>query len=185
MLVNLLLRFIIKSFISIKRHYSYSRYQSSFCFYYSIMYIFNTCFMIYVIHMRHRPSVDPEPGNELPTIQRDHILLYDIHILMLINSLSDPIYKLIDPFMWFGILRRRYIASLPPELNPYPQAYVNELWEGHNISNVDNYQYIFRVLVVTIWFAHAAPLGVLISLLAYLGDYWLTKYLLVRWCKTP
>lgn len=55
MLVNLLLRFIIKTFINIKKHYSYSRYQSSFCFYYSLMYVFNTCFMIYIIHMRHRP----------------------------------------------------------------------------------------------------------------------------------
>lgn len=44
---------------------------------------------------------------------------------MLINALSDPIYKIIDPFMWIRILRRRYIASLPAESNPYTQAYVN------------------------------------------------------------
>ena len=104
---------------------------------------------------------------------------------MLINCMSDPIYKIIDPYMWLRILRRRYIAALPPEMNPYTQAYINELWEDHSISNVDNYQYVFRVLVVSVWFAHAAPLGVLISLFAYFADYWITKYMLLRWYKKP
>ena len=62
MFVNLLLRALIKVFVDMKKHYSYSRYQSSFCFYYSLMFIFNTCFMVYIVHLRH----DPKPSKKNP-----------------------------------------------------------------------------------------------------------------------
>lgn len=123
MAVNLVLRFIIQMFVNFKKHYSHSRYQSSFCLYYSLMYIFNTCFMIYIIHINNRtPNPPPKVS---PSSKSNRILLYDIHFLLLINSLSDPLYKLLNPYMWSRFLRRKYISSLPPEQNPYTQAYIN------------------------------------------------------------
>ena len=44
----------------------------------------------------------------------------------------------------------------------------------------DNYQYIYRMLFINVWFASIAPLGMLISLVIMIGDYWLTKYLLLK-----
>jgi hypothetical protein len=63
--------------------------------------------------------------------------------------------------------------------------YVNKLWEGHEISNGDNYQYAARILFITVWFAHAAPLGVIFSLVGLFCDYWIGKALLLRTYKKP
>lgn len=68
---------------------------------------------------------------------------------------------------------------------PYPQSYIHRLWEGHEISNADNYQYIIRVLFITVWFANIAPLGVLFSLLGMLFDYWIIKFLFIKVYKQP
>ena len=104
---------------------------------------------------------------------------------MLANAFSEPLFKLFDPVMWFHIAKRRWVAGLSPSKNPYTQEYVNKLWEGHEISNPDNYQYITRVLFITTWFATVAPMGVLASLVALGIDYWISKWLLVRYYKIP
>lgn len=80
---------------------------------------------------------------------------------------------------------RYYVAQLKSEDNPYTQEYVNQLWEGYHISNSDNYQYITRVLFITTWFASVAPVGVLLSIIGVFLDYWISKYLLVRFYKIP
>ena len=62
---------------------------------------------------------------------------------------------------------------------------MNKLWEGHQIQNADNYQYITRVLFITTWFASVAPLGVFISLIGIILDYWISKILLSKVYKIP
>jgi len=62
---------------------------------------------------------------------------------------------------------------------------MNKLWEGHEISNADNYQYITRVLFITTWFSTVAPVGVFFSIIALILDYWISKVLLVRYYKIP
>lgn len=104
---------------------------------------------------------------------------------MLANAFSEPLYKIFDPEMWYRVGRRKYIASLKPEKNPYTQSYANMAWEGYEIQVADNYQYIFRILVITTWFAHSAPLGVVFSLTGLFLDYWIGKYLLLRHYKRP
>lgn len=104
---------------------------------------------------------------------------------MLANAFSEPLFKIFDPEMWFRIIRKNYISKLPINQNPYTQSYVNKAWEGYEIQVADNYQYIFRMLIVTTWFAHSAPFGVVISLLGLLIDYWIGKYLLLRHYKRP
>lgn len=104
---------------------------------------------------------------------------------MLANAFSEPLFKLFDPMMWARIIWKRYLRSLKDENNPYTQMYVHKLWEGHEISNGDNYQYVARILFITVWFAHAAPLGVTFSLVGLFSDYWIGKTLLLRTYKKP
>ncbi len=87
--------------------------------------------------------------------------------------------------MWFRVIKRRYIRNLPANKNPYTQSYVNQAWQGYQIQIADNYQFIFRILIVTVWFAHSAPLGVVFSLAGLFLDYWVGKYLLLRVYKRP
>ena len=62
---------------------------------------------------------------------------------------------------------------------------MNKLWEGYEISNADNYQYIYRILIITTWYAHSAPLGVILSLIGLSFDYWIGRYLLLRVYRRP
>lgn len=36
------------------------------------------------------------------------------------------------------------------------------------------------MLFINVWFASIAPLGLLFTLLIMIGDYWITKYMLLR-----
>ena len=102
--VNSLLRMVIKLFAYIKRYYSYSNYHASFCFYYSWLYILNTCFMIYIVH-GHQDS-------QLREQEQNHVLIYDIHLIMLANAFSEPLFKLVDPLMWAKIFWKNYVSSI-------------------------------------------------------------------------
>lgn len=75
--------------------------------------------------------------------------------------------------------------NLKKDHNPYTQSYINKLWEGYTISNADNYAYATRILFITTWFAHIAPLGVIFSLVGLLMDYWVGKFLLLRVYRKP
>jgi hypothetical protein len=134
------------------------------------MYFINTCFTVYIVH-----------GNWLD--DSDQILLWDIHLIMLTNAFSEPLAKLIDPTMVYRHLMRLRVLNKSP--SPYIQKYANELWEGHPLSVADNYQYIGRALLITVWFTYAAPLGVVFSLTALLLNYWVDKIFLVRVNKMP
>lgn len=74
-LLNALLRIIIYAFTKLKRYHSHTAEQSSFCLYYTLIYVFNSCFMIYTVHGEY-----PEESGEL--------LLIDIHLIMLANAFS-------------------------------------------------------------------------------------------------
>lgn len=63
--------------------------------------------------------------------------------------------------------------------------YLHSYSEGHLISNGDNYQYLARMLIIPIWFSHAAPLGIVFSLLGMMTDYWIGKVMLLRCYKRP
>lgn len=69
------------------------------------MYSLNTCFMIYIVH-GHRSLPDGTPFSD------DAVLLYDIHLIMLANAFSEPLFKVFDPMMWVKILWKNYVESL-------------------------------------------------------------------------
>lgn len=41
------------------------------------------------------------------------------------------------------------------------------------------------MLVITTWFAHTAPLGVVFSIIGLFVDYWIGRFLLLRYYKRP
>jgi H+/Cl- antiporter ClcA len=55
-LLNSLLRIVIHLFTKLKRHHSHTSEQSSFCFYYTLLYVFNACFMVYLVHGEYSSS---------------------------------------------------------------------------------------------------------------------------------
>jgi hypothetical protein len=53
------------------------------------------------------------------------------------------------------------------------------------MSLANNYQYITKVLFISVWFASAAPLGLFISLLGILTDYLIEGILISKVYKIP
>ena len=131
------------------------------------------------------PPTEQVPHHRHVEQEEDELLLYDIHLIMLANAFSEPLFKVLDPMMWGRFGWKYYVKSLKEQDNPYTQGYVHKLWEGPEILNADNYQYVFRMLVVTTWFAHSAPLAVVISLFALCVDYCIGKYMLLRVYRHP
>ena len=74
--VNFFLRLMIQYFIFLKKCPSYSQEQSLFCWYYSFIYTFNTCFMVYLIQ------------NQIKEFEQNNLLMYQIHFIMVANALS-------------------------------------------------------------------------------------------------
>ncbi len=42
------------------------------------------------------------------------LLFADIHIIMLANAFSEPLFKLLDPVMWGRVVMRYYVSRLKP-----------------------------------------------------------------------
>lgn len=164
--LNYLLRLVVKYLAYINKPHSYTQEQSRFCDYYTFLYIINACLTIYVVH-----GAAIKGNNQL--------LLYDIHLVMLTTAISAPLYKMLNPKRILRSLWRYYVSQIKPQTNPYTQLYLNSIFQKQQPSMADNYQYIYRMLFINVWFASIAPLGMLISLVIMIGDYWLTKYLLL------
>jgi len=78
-----------------------------------------------------------------------------------------------------------YIIRLVPEENPYTQDYLNRLMEGGNFGLGEDYYFMYRSLLVPVYFAHIVPLSFLIYGVALILEYWIEKYMLLRKCKIP
>lgn len=50
LILNCLMRLVIMFATAAKRYYSYTKFQGSFCLYYSLFYIINSCIMVYIVH---------------------------------------------------------------------------------------------------------------------------------------
>ena len=65
----------IQLFTYAKKYYSYTKYEASFCLYYSVFYIVSSCCVVYIVHGQ----------NARDTKQ---LLLTDIHLVMLANAFT-------------------------------------------------------------------------------------------------
>jgi hypothetical protein len=45
--------------------------------------------------------------------------------------------------------------------------------------------FMFRGLIVAVYFTHIVPFGYLIYVIALILEYWIEKYMLLRKCKIP
>jgi len=54
------------------------------------------------------------------------------------------------------------------------------MFESSPVTNADNFQYMYRMIFINVWFANIAPLGVFFSTILMICDYWISKFLLLR-----
>ena len=74
-ILNAIIRLVILIFTTLKGYASHTTQQASFCMYYAVFYVLNSCFTVYIVHGQLKDDTD-------------ELLLMDIHFIMLTNALS-------------------------------------------------------------------------------------------------
>ena len=68
--------------------------------------------MIYIVHGHIDNNIQNKKTKEGRVSEQDQVLLYDIHLIMVANAFSEPLFKLFDPIMWARFFWRKYIQTL-------------------------------------------------------------------------
>jgi hypothetical protein len=171
-LINAILRIIVYYFAYYQSLYSYTKFNQSYINTYIALVFFNSAFMPYLINTFCYEKATKEQ------------LIWDIHLILLTNAFSTPIYKIFDPFAWYRRLKRVYIKLLGNNCL-LTQHEVNRWFEGQTFDIAENYSYITRTLFLCTWYGSVAPLGVIFGMIGLSFNYWLDKCFLLRVCSFP
>ena len=171
-MINAILRIIVYYFSYIQKMYSNTKFNQSYINVYIFLVFFNSAFMPYLINTFCYDNSTNEQ------------LIWDIHLILLTNAFSTPIYKICDPFAMHRRLQRLYI-KFQGKSCVLTQHEVNRWFEGQYFDIAENYAYVTRTLFLCTWYASVAPLGLLFGMVGLVFNYWLDKFFLLRVTAFP
>lgn len=171
-MINAFLRIIVYSFSYYQKMYSNTKLNQSYINLYIFLVFFNSAFMPYLINTFCYESRTNEQ------------LIWDIHLILLTNAFSTPIYKICDPFAMYRRFKRLYIRFQGKSC-VLTQHEVNRWFEGQIFDIAENYSYVTRTLFLCTWYASVAPLGLIFGMVGLVLNYWLDKFFLLRVTTFP
>lgn len=169
---NALLRIFVYWFSYYQKYYSYTKLNQSYINVYIFLVFFNSAFMPYLINTF---CYDKSTNEQL---------IWDIHLILLTNAFSTPVYKICDPFALYRRLKRCVILCQGNSCH-LTQHEVNRWFEGQMFDIAENYAYVTRTLFLCTWYASVAPLGLIFGMVGLVFNYWLDKYFLLRVTAFP
>lgn len=169
---NAVLRIFVYFFSYYQKHYSYTKLNQSYINVYIFLVFFNSAFMPYLINTFCYDKTTNEQ------------LIWDIHMILLTNAFSTPIYKICDPFALYRRFKR-ILIRIQGKSCVLTQHEVNRWFEGQNFDIAENYSYVTRTLFLCTWYASVAPLGLIFGTVGLVFNYWLDKYFLLRITAFP
>ncbi len=86
-------------------------------------------------------------------------LILVINFTLVLDAFMHPFIKAFNLTSIVNKLLGEYIKELDPSKNVYTQHYLNTLLEGQKFRLGENYHYILRALILSSYYAYAAPLG--------------------------
>lgn len=171
-MINAILRIIVYYFSYYQKMYSTTKLNQSYINVYIFLVFFNSAFMPYLINTFCYDNSTNEQ------------LIWDIHLILLTNAFSTPVYKLCDPWAWHRRLMRLYIRFKGKSC-VLTQHEVNRWFEGQYFDIAENYAYVTRTLFLCTWYASVAPLGLIFGMVGLVFNYWLDKFFLLRVTAFP
>lgn len=108
-----------------------------------------------------------------------------IHLLLMLDAYIHFIIKIFNFENIYKKVFASYINNLPTNKNPYPQRFLNKLVEGRKFKLGENYHFVLRGLLISVYYAHATPFAFIYYASALTIEYWVQKYLLLRKCRVP
>ena len=119
--------------------------------------------------------------------KRNNLLIDDMFIYFLVNAIVTPIlYVLNVPFL----LKKFQICLLERKKDPdkhhhMTQRELNKLYEYPDMDLAFKLSYIAKTLAMCMFYMPIFPLGYVLSLIGFIFDYWVEKYIFTHQCKRP
>lgn len=109
-------------------------------------------------------------------------LVDTIFWILLANALISPVVYIISPLHQLRRFRRWKMVREYDKCGSVQcsQAEANFLFEGPPVDLADRNAHLVKTYIVTMFYAPLLPLVILIGVLAFIIDYWVSKYMLLR-----
>ena len=177
---NIILEFILKIFTDMEKLKSKTHYYLSYSIKLTIFTLTTSAFV---------PLISNEINKEKNNLNHHNNknLISNMLILFLVNSFMTPILWTINIGLIIKKIRIYFI-----ERNKFPnlkhfktQKELNDLYEYPDMQISSKYSYIFKTVLMSMFFLPIFPLGIVISLSGLVLGYFLEKYNFTHFYKRP
>jgi len=179
-LLNIFLEFIMKFFTKIEKQKSKTNYYLSYSIKLSIFTLTTSAFL---------PLLSSYFNIQLKGLEYNNNknLINNMLFLFLVNSFVTPIIWTINIPLIIKKIRIYFIErkKYPDLMHFRTQKELNDIYELPDMQIASKYSYIFKTVLMTMFYLPIFPFGVIISLLGLILSYFLEKYNFTHSYKRP
>ena len=179
-LLNIFLEFIMKFFTQMEKQKSKTNYYLSYSIKLSIFTLTTSAFLPYLSSYFNRQLKGLEYNN-------NKNLINNMLFLFLVNSFVTPIIWTINIPLIIKKIRICFIErkKYPDLMHFKTQKELNDIYELPDMQIASKYSYIFKTVLMTMFYLPIFPFGVIISLLGLILSYFLEKFNFTHNYKRP
>jgi hypothetical protein len=178
-ILNIFLEFIMKYLTQMEKQKSKTNYYLSYSVKLSIFTLTTSAFLPYLSNYFNRQLKGLEYNNKN--------LINNMLILFLVNSFVTPIIWTINIPLIIKKIRICLIErkKYPDLMHFKTQKELNDIYELPDMQIASKYSYIFKTVLMTMFYLPIFPFGVVITLLGLILSYFLEKYNFTHNYKRP
>jgi len=163
-----------------EKHSTYTAYFTGVARRLAISMCINTAFTtlfakLVSLLFSNSPSQNPEPYN----FYRPGGLLENIFFVFLSNAILTPLYTIFNPFHYLKKYQR-WKALREGETCTMTQQKAHEIFELTEVDLSYQNSFLVKTVLVSAFFAPALPMGLVISIIGLIINYWVDKWTLLR-----
>lgn len=178
-IMNFILRKVLRFFTQIERRTTYTALDSEVVFKVGIAYFVNTGIVVLVANLFVLKNTD---------IWGPEGVISNIITIQIISILSDSLFYIASPYY---IIKRVKQYLLNSEIaksknnNKILQYELNKAYEGMNFDIAERYYLVFKTTSVAFFFQTVMPYLLLFAAAEFFIVYWTQKYYLTKRCVRP
>lgn len=169
-IINFMLGRAIRYFSSFEKHHTFTYYNTSVGIKLTAAQCINTALITIIVNMDWEDDWFVAGG-----------LVVDMTFVLLSNAFVAPLLYVLSPMYFLKRYKQRKAIKNPLIL----QGEANLLWEEPQVDMAQRYANTMKTLIVTLSYAPILPLGVLISIVGIIVQYWVDKMLLIKRHSRP
>jgi hypothetical protein len=169
-IINFMLGRAIRYFSSFEKHHTFTYYNTSVGIKLTAAQCINTALITIIVNMDWEDDWFVSGG-----------LVVDMTFVLLSNAFVAPLLYVLSPMYIIKRIKQRKAINNPLIL----QGEANLLWEEPQVDMPQRYANSFKTLIVTLSYAPILPLGILISIVGIIVQYWVDKMLLIKRHSRP